>query len=397
MQAHDRSIVHFDLDTFFVSVEVQKDSSLKGRPVAVGGEGDRGVVSSCSYEARKFGVRSGMAMKTARTLCPELIVRRGDYDSYSKRSEEVTAMIREAVPVVEKASIDEHYVDLTGFDRFFGCYKYTMELRNRILKETGLPISFGLSVNKLVSKVATGVGKPLGRIQVETGTERSFFSPLPVGKIPGVGKETASQLAVMGISKIRDVYCLNPQLLQATFGKNGLVLWNRANAIDDSPVVEYSEQKSMSKEETFGQDTTNMEELRSVILSMVTELAYDLRSQGKMTTCVTIKIRYSDFETYTKQARIKGTAFDEDLSEKAWELFTSLYERRMLIRLVGVKFSHLLTANYQIDLFSDTSHRIDLYHTLDHIRNRFGAGAILKARALTGGGEMQNRIYRLGR
>ncbi|WP_207421126.1 DNA polymerase IV [Desertivirga brevis] len=382
MEKVNRSIVHFDLDTFFVSVEVLKDSALKGKPVAVGGEGDRGVVASCSYEARKFGVRSGMSMKLARALCPQMITRRGDFDSYARKSEEVTAIIREKVPVVEKASIDEHYLDLTGFDKFFGCYKYTMELRNSILKESGLPISFGLSINKLVSKVATGVGKPLGKIQVETGMERSFFSPLPVKKIPGVGQETSRQLAVMGISKIKDVYLLNPDLLQATFGKNGLVLWNRANAIDDSPVVEYSEQKSMSHEETFSVDTTSMEDLRTSILNMVTRLAFDLRDQGKLTTCVTVKIRYSDFETFTKQGRIKATALDDELAEKAWDLFTSLYERRMLVRLIGVKFSYLVSSGYQIDLFSDNNTQIDLYATLDTIRKRFGSNAVLKARAL---------------
>lgn len=378
----NRSIVHFDLDTFFVSVEVLKDSSLKGKPVAVGGEGDRAVVASCSYEARQFGVRSGMAMKIARRLCPHLIVRRGDFDSYSQKSEEVTAIINDSVPVVEKASIDEHYLDLTGFDRFFGAYKYTMELCDRITRETRLPISFGLSMNKLVSKVATTVTKPLGRKQVEYGTERQFFSPLPVKKIPGVGQETGTQLALMGVKLIQDVYKLSPELLEATFGKNGLVLWQRANAIDETPVVPYSESKSISRESTFSQDTTSTEILRSHLLQMVSELAFDLRQSDKMTTCVTIKIRYSDFETHTQQRKIKGTAFDEELAAVAWELFMRLYQRRVLIRLIGVKFSHLITANYQIDLFSDTGSNIALYQSIDKLKNKYGAKAILKAAAL---------------
>jgi len=377
-----RCIVHFDLDTFFVAVEVLKDSSLKGMPVAVGGEGDRAVVASCSYEARRFGVHSGMAMKVAKRLCPSLIIRRGDYDIYSQKSAEVTAIIKDRVPIVEKASIDEHYLDLTGFDRFFGNYKYTMELCERITKETWLPISFGLSVNKLVSKVATTVNKPLGRKQVEFGTERQFFSPLPVKKIPGVGKETGTLLALMGVKLIQDVYRLSPELLEATFGKNGLVLWDRANAIDDSPVVPYSEQKSISRESTFSQDTTNLELLRSHVMQMVTELAFELRQGEKMTTCVTIKIRYSDFETHTQQRKIRGTAFDEDLAAVAWELFIRLYERRLLIRLIGVKFSYLITANYQIDLFADTGTNIALYQSIDKLRNKYGAGAVIKAAAL---------------
>jgi DNA polymerase-4 len=377
-----RCIVHFDLDTFFVSVETLKDHSLKGKPVAVGGEGDRAVVSSCSYEARQFGLHSGMSMKIARRLCPQLIVRRGDYDSYSEKSAEVTAIIKDQIPVVEKASIDEHYLDLTGFDKYFGSYKYTMELCSRITKETRLPISFGMSVNKLVSKVATTVSKPLGRKQVELGTERRFFSPLPVKKIPGVGRETGTQLALMGIKYIQDVYRLTPELLHAAFGRNGLMLWEKSNAIDHSPVIPYSEQKSMSREATFSQDTTHLDFLRSHILRMVTELATELRATEQMTTCVTVKIRYSDFETHTQQRKIKATSFDEDLSAAAWELFTKLYERRVLIRLIGVKFSQLITASYQIDLFSDTSTHIALYQSIDKLRNRFGHSAVIKAGAL---------------
>ncbi|WP_342644900.1 DNA polymerase IV [Mucilaginibacter sp. CSA2-8R] len=377
-----RCIVHFDLDTFFVSVEALKDSSIKGKPVAVGGEGDRAVVASCSYEARQFGVHSGMAMKIAKRLCPQLIVRRGDYDSYSEKSAEVTAIIKDQIPVVEKASIDEHYLDLTGFDKYFGSYKYTLELCERITKETWLPISFGLSVNKLVSKVATTVSKPLGRKQVELGTERRFFSPLPVKKIPGVGKETGMQLALMGVKFIQDVHRLSPNLLEATFGRNGLALWDRANAIDDSPVIPYSESKSISREATFSQDTTHLELLRSRILQMVTELAFELRASNKMTTCVTVKIRYSDFETHTQQRKIKASSFDEDISEVTWELFTKLYERRVLIRLIGVKFSQLVTANYQIDLFNDTGTHIALYQSIDKLRNRFGHSAVIKAGAL---------------
>ncbi|WEA01707.1 DNA polymerase IV [Mucilaginibacter sp. SJ] len=390
-----RSIVHFDLDTFFVSVEVLKDSKLKGKPVAVGGEGDRAVVASCSYEARQFGVRSGMAMKIAKRLCPHLVVRRGDYDSYSQKSQEVTAIIKDAVPIVEKASIDEHYLDLTGFDRYFGTYKYTMELCDRITKETWLPISFGLSVNKLVSKVATTVTKPLGRKQVEFGTERQFFSPLPVKKIPGVGQETGTKLALMGVKLIEDVYKLNPPLLEATFGKNGLVLWQRANAIDETPVVPYSESKSISRESTFSQDTTSMELLRGHIMQMVTELAFELRQNDKMATCVTVKIRYSDFETHTQQRKIKGSSFDEDLTGAAWELFQKLYERRVLIRLIGVKFSQLITSNYQIDLFADTGNNIALYQSIDKLKNKYGANAIIKAAALpiniSHGHDMQRR------
>jgi DNA polymerase-4 len=387
-----RCIVHFDLDTFFVSVEALKDNSLKGKPVAVGGEGDRAIVASCSYEARQFGVHSGMSMKIAKRLCPQLIVRRGDYDSYSKKSAEVTAIIKDQIPIVEKASIDEHYLDLTGFDRYFGSYKYTLELCQRITKETHLPISFGMASNKLVSKVATTVSKPLGRKQVEFGTERKFFSPLTVKRIPGVGNETGTQLALMGIKFIQDVYRLSPELLEATFGKHGLTLWERANAIDHSPVVPYAEQKSMSREVTFTQDTTHLDLLRSHLLQMVAELAFELRASDKMSTCITIKIRYSDFETHTQQRKIKATCFDEDLSAVAWELFGQLYKRRVLIRLIGVKFSYLIAANYQIDLFNDTGTHIALYQRIDKLRSKYGHDAVIKAGALPGIKSVSNRI-----
>ena len=379
----ERHIVHMDMDTFFVSVERLRNSSLIGKPIIVGGSSDRGVVASCSYEARQFGVHSAMPSRMARQLCPDAIWVRGDMDEYSRRSSEVTEIITEAAPVVEKASIDEHYLDLSGLDRYFGCMKWTHELRGKIIKETGLPISFGISVNKTVSKVATGQGKPNGELEVQTGTEKAFLAPLSIRKIPMLGPKTYTLLRNMGIAKVATLQEMPPELMERTLGDNGLSIWRKANGIDDTPVVPYSERKSMSTESTFDKDTTDMEALRVIIVSMVDELAYDLRKEQRLTSCITVKIRYSNFDTHTQQMRIAYTAADNVLIEKTLEIFRKLYSRRMLIRLVGVKFSHLVSGSYQIDLFNDTVTQINLCQAMDRIRNRFGVDSLKRMAAMS--------------
>lgn len=378
----ERTIVHFDLDTFFVSVQRLIDSRLNGKPVLIGGTSDRGVVASCSYEARQFGVHSAMPMRLAKQLCPEAVVVKGDYDLYSKYSNIVTEIIEEKVPVVEKASIDEHYLDMTGMDRFFGTWKLTQELRQRIIKETGLPISFGMSSNKTVSKVATGEAKPCGERKVEYGTEKMFLAPLSIRKIPGIGEKTYPLLRNMGISQVATLQQMNVRTMKQVMGENGVSIWKKANGIDNSAVVPFREQKSMSKETTFEQDTIDMDLLKRVLLCMVDELAFELRREGKLTSCVTLKIRYSNFDTHTMQAKLSFTASERVISDKVLQLFHKLYSRRMLIRLIGVKFSDLIKGNYQIDLFDDTVKDIQLSHAIDRIRMRFGMNAVVKGFAL---------------
>lgn len=377
-----RQIVHLDLDTFFVSVERLQNSSLNGKPILIGGSSDRGVVASCSYEARAFGVHSAMPMKLARQLCPQAILVRGDMDAYSKYSAMVTEIIEERAPVVEKASIDEHYLDITGMDRFFGSLKWTRELRERIIKETGLPISFGLSVNKTVSKIATGQAKPNGLLSVEQGTEIPFLAPLSIRKIPMVGEKTYIMLRNMGVEKVRTLQEMPMQLMQDVMGQNGTIIWKKAQGIDNTPVEPYSERKSMGSEETFERDTTDMQQLRKTLISMVSNLCFDLRKEQKLTSVITVKIRYSNFDTHTRQLKIPYTSSDAVLTRHALNLFNALYTRRMLIRLVGVKFSGLVQGNYQIDLFSDTIEHISLYQAMDAIRKRYGLSAIKKAISL---------------
>jgi len=374
----ERHIVHCDLDTFFVSVERLRNSRLVGHPVLIGGNGDRGVVASCSYEARRFGVHSAMPMKLARRLCPEAIVVRGDHDLYSKYSNLVTEIINERAPVVEKASIDEHYLDITGMDRYFGCWKWTRELRSCIMKETGLPISFGLSANKTVSKIATNEAKPCGERQVTSGSEKEFLAPLSVRKIPMVGEKAYTLLRGMGIHQIHALQQMDINVMRRTLGQNGIVIWRKANGEDDSPVVSFREQKSLSKEVTFREDTADASLLKQTLLGMADGLAFELRRRSKLTGCVTLKIRYSNFDTHTLQARIPYTNLDRVICEKVVALFTRIYNRHMFVRLVGIKFNHLITAAYQLDLFSDTTDEVNLMEAIDRIRLRFGRQCILR-------------------
>ncbi|MEE9460744.1 MAG: DNA polymerase IV [Bacteroidales bacterium] len=375
----ERNIVHLDLDTFFVSVERLRDSSLVGKPVVIGGLSDRGVVASCSYEARQYGVHSAMPMKLARNLCDDAIIIRGDSEMYTKYSRLVTDVIAEEAPLYEKASIDEHYIDISGMDRFFGCMQWTHELRQKIIRHTGLPISYGLSVNKTVSKIATGEAKPNGELEVVKSRVIPFLSPLSIRKIPMIGDKTYHLLRSMGIQTVRTLQDMPVEMMEKVLGKNGNEVWRRANGIDAAPVRPYSERKSISTERTFEKDSINVVHMQELLVSMVERLAYDLRKKQKLTACITVKIRYSNFDTHTLQKHIPYTSFDHVLISAAKELFDRLYKRRILIRLIGVKLSHLVGGVQQLDLFEDTPEMIRLYLALDKLRNRYGKKSIRRA------------------
>lgn len=369
----ERTILHMDLDTFFVSVERKIDNRLEGKPILVGGIGDRGVVAACSYETRSFGVHSGMPMKMARNLCPEATVIRGEGGVYSEHSKVVSEIIRQAVPVFEKASIDEFYADLSGMDRFQGSsYKMAQELRMRIKKEAGLPISFGLSANKLVSKVATGTAKPDNERKIEFGTEKSFLAPMLVKKIPMVGDKTTQILYNLGIKHVRTIQEMPVEMMAKVLGKNGVVLWNRANGIDETPIIPFHERKSISNERTFGKDTGDVKRMREMIRAMAENLAYQLRNGDKLTSCISVKIRYSDFNTFSKQLKIPYTSADHMLIPQIERLFDQLHNRRMMVRLVGVTFSDLVNGKYQINMFDDSEEKLNLYQAMDLLRNRYG-------------------------
>lgn len=382
MHYKDRSIVHLDQDTFFVSVERLRDSRLVGRSVIVGGMGDRGVVASCSYEARQFGVHSAMPMKLARRLCADATCIRGDMGLYSKYSRMVTDIIAEKAPLFEKASIDEHYLDITGMDRFFGCRQWASELRQYIIKETGLPISMGLSVNKTVSKIATGEAKPNGQMQVAPSVTRSFLDPLSIKKIPMIGPKTYYNLRNMGIATIKTLRSIPPEILQQMMGKNGREIWQRANGIDNTPVHTWSEQKSMSNETTFENDTININYINSVLVKLCEQLAFRLRKNQQLTGCVSVKIRYANFDTHSLQQSLPYTAFDHVLFPACKELFHRLYTRRMRIRLVGIQFSRLIRGHQQLNMFEDTPELAKLYQAIDKMRRKHGLNAISRAETM---------------
>lgn len=378
----NKTILHLDLDTFYVSVERRNNSQLKNVPLLVGGTSDRGVVAACSYETRKFGIHSGMSMKMARVLCPEATVIRGNAGEYSKHSDEVTEIIKEKVPLFEKSSIDEFYADLSGMDRFFGCYQYASELRSSVINETGLPISFGLSINKVVSKVATNEAKPNNQLKIDQGFEKQFLAPLSIKKIPMVGDKTYQVLRNLGLKKVLTIQQMPIDMMQRVLGLNGATIWKRANGIDNTPVIPFHDRKSISTERTFDRDTIDVHKLRSILMAMTENLAYQLRRGDKLTACITVKIRYSDFNTYTRQVRIPYTSADHILIPKILDLFKTLYNRRLLVRLIGIRFTHLVSGHYQINMFEDTEEQLNLYNALDTIRNRYGDRSVVRATAM---------------
>ena len=374
-----RSIVHMDLDTFFVSCERLLDSRLVGRPILIGGTSDRGVVASCSYEARLYGIHSAMPMKMARARCPDAIVIKGNSGTYSQYSRMVTDIIKEAAPVYEKASVDEFYMDFTGMDRFFGTLKFATELRQKIIRETGLPISFGLSENKTVSKIATGEAKPNNQLSVAYGDERGFLAPLSVQKIPMVGTKTYQTLCNLGIRKIHAIQQMPVEMMQGALGENGVGIWKKAQGVDLSPVVQHTERKSISTERTFDQDTIDVVKLKGILSAMAENLAFQLRRGLKLTGCVTVKIRFSDFQTQTLQRKIPYTAADHELLPLVAELFERLYNRRLLVRLIGIRYSDLVGGNHQLSLFDETIDYARLYQAMDRMRLRYGDRAVIRA------------------
>lgn len=372
-----RSIVHIDMNTFFVSCERLTNSALDGVPLIIGG-GDRGVVASCSYEARTFGVRSAMPIKMALRLCPQAKVMKGDMELYSTLSHTITEIIQEKAPIVEKASIDEFYLDITGMDKFYGSYKWTNELAQTITKETGLPLTFALSVNKTVSKIGTGEGKQKQNLEIPKHMVQPFLNPLSIQKIPMVGDKTFQLLSRIGIRTIQTLSEMPSEVLQQMIGKNGTELWKKANGIDNNPVEPYRERKSISTEHTFSQDTIDIIKLKRILVGMVEKLAFQLRSEQWLTSTVVIKIRYANFDTETKQCRIAYTSADHTLTKNVTDLFDKLYQRRMRLRLIGIRFSGLVRGTYQINLFEDTQEMLSLYQAMDKMKSRYGFDAVMR-------------------
>jgi DNA polymerase-4 len=374
-----RCIVHIDLDSFFVSVERRLNPALIGKPVIVGGSEERGIVASCSYEARKFGIHSAMPTRQAKKLCPDAIFIHGTHGRYSEASREVTEIIENAVPLFQKTSVDEFYIDLTGMDKYHNAYKLASDLRQKIMKDTRLPISFGMASNKTIAKMATNQAKPNGQLWVQTGHEKEFMAPLNISKIPMLGEKTCQKLYQYGIEKIGDLQRVELRFLQTVFGKAGRFIWEKANALDDSEIVPYSDRKSISTEHTFDHNTADRKTLEAILVSMTEELAFKLRKEDKLAACLAIKIRYANFETHTQQEKIALTSADHILIPGIKNLLKSAWNQSRPIRLIGVKLSNLCTGNYQINLFEDNEERIKLYRALDKINFRYGNKTVCRA------------------
>jgi DNA polymerase-4 len=380
-----RYIAHFDLDSFFVSVEVLNDPTLKGKAVIVGGSKDRGVVTTCSYEARKFGVHSAMPMKQAMKLCPHAILVRGTRGEYSRYSRMVTDIIAAKAPLFEKASIDEFYIDLTGMDKFFDPYQWTINLRNEIIEKTGLPISFGLATNKMVAKIATDEAKPNGYLFVQPGMEKIFLAPLTVNKFSGVGDHTYEQLKEMGIFTIQQLSDAPIELLEKKLGKYGADLWRKSQGIHHGEVHQYHEAKSISTENTFEENKISIEFLLSELVRMTEKVAYELRKDEKLAGCVAVKIRYPDFETTSRQTTIDYTFRDDELIPQAIDLFHKLYRKGEPVRLLGVRLSELTNHAVQGSLFDDAEKKNKLYKAIDSVKDQFGKSLLQKARTVKKG------------
>lgn len=389
-----RYIMHIDLDSFFVSVERKFNPELIGKPIIIGGNADRGVVASCSYEARKFGVHSGMSSREAFKLCPHAISVRGSYHLYSEASVQVTKIIEEMVPLYQKASVDEFYIDLTGTDRFFDPYKLASEVRQRIIKETELPISFGLASSKTVAKIATNRAKPNGQLFIPHGREMEFLAPMNISAIPGLGESTAKKVYEYGIEKIGDLQRVDIRFLQTVFGKNGLWMYNKARGLDSSEVIPHSERKSISTETTFNSNVSDGRALESILVSMTEELSSKLRRENKLASCLSIKIRYANFETHTQQEKIALTAAEHILIPGIKNLLKKAWNSHRPVRLIGVRLSQLCTGSYQINLFEDNEEQIRLYQAMDSINFKFGDKTVCRAAGMQVGTRSFNPFMR---
>lgn len=376
--AKPRIIAHFDLDSFFVSVEVLKDPALKGKPVIVGGR-ERGVVAACSYEARKFGIHSAMPSRQALLLCPHATFIKGSYADYSHYSRKVTSIIAAESPLFEKASIDEFYIDLTGMDTYFEPLQWTIGLRKKIIDETGLPISFGLAANKMMAKIATNQAKPNGYLYLPAGKEKDFLSSLPVEEIPGVGKHTKSVLHAMGIFRISTLQETPEKILEERFGKWGTELWQKSQGIHLGEVSSWHEAKSISTENTFPENLLKVEDIKKELVRQAEKVCYELRCDGLVAGCVAVKIRYPDFETVSKQTTVAYTSADDEIIPVLKELFAKLYKRGTPVRLLGVRLTDLTKDAVQTSLFSDAERKNKLYKAVDSIKGRFGTSKLKRA------------------
>ncbi len=375
-----RHILHLDLDAFFVSVERVLDPRLRGKPVIVGGDPrGRGVVACASYEARAYGVHSAMPLAQARKLCPNAIFIVSGHGRYQEFSKKVLAMLRKYAPVVEAASVDEFYLDMTGCDRLHGnMFAVATRIKTKVREKLGLPASIGLGSNKLIAKIATTLCKPEGLLWVFPGEETLFLAPLPVACLPGIGHHTRRRLQELGIRTIGDLSRFPPSLLATVFGEWGRQMSERSQGLCIRPVTERREPKSLSREVTFNTDTIDPMALEMTLCRLAEGVGYGIRRLRMTAGTVSIKLRYSDFQTISRSRTIPPTDDDVEIFQTARALFKKAFSRRVRIRILGVKLSHLATRNPQGSLFvpPEQAKKECLYRSADSIRDKFGAEAL---------------------
>ncbi len=383
----NRTIMHVDLDAFFVSVEQVLNPELQGKPVVVGGRsGGRGVVAAASYEARAFGLHSGMPLKTASRLCPQAIFIEGSFPRYRDASQRFMAILADFSPFLEPIGLDEAYLDVTGFESIYGSiHQMAISIKKRIKDELGLCASVGIAGGKIVAKVASDLSKPDGLLEVARGEERSFLAPLPVAKLPGIGKKTERILRDSGINTIGELSVTPLSTLKNYFGASGEVLYRFANGIDDRKVEPPGAAKSISRETTFDKDTRNRSFLKATLRYLGERVGADLRRQGKQARCITLKLRYADFTTITRSHTLPQTS---DNDQTIFQTGVKLLERELSaekqpVRLIGIGVSNLVESGGQLAMLDSSAQRLaQLNKAIDRIRNKYGFTAIQTGRTL---------------
>jgi DNA polymerase-4 len=376
-----RAIFHLDLDAFFVSVERILDPSLKGKPVIVGGDPKygRGVVAACSYEARQFGLHSAMPIRTAYKLCPHGIYMHGHGDEYTRFSKAVKNILEQYVPLIEQASIDEFYLDMTGTKRMYGSmFAFASRIQKEIWEKLSLPCSIGIGSNKTVAKIGSDCMKPTGITYIIPGMEKEFLAPMPVETIPGVGKIMKQNLNERGIYLISDIARLSSDYFSAAFGKYGIDLWRKAHGEGTEYLTIQRTRKSISRENTFGNDVTSEEELKNNLFYLTGKVCQSLRNKGWEASTIDIKLRYTDFQTLTRAKTIKPTDDDKIIFEHAWNLMKKTRTRRIGVRLIGVGVTNFSPLNQQEYLFEDSEvKRKKMLRAVTRVRDKYGYESLL--------------------
>ena len=380
-----RIIMHIDLDAFFVSVEQAEKPELQGKPVVVGGRPDRrGVVASASYEARSYGIHAGMPLATAYRLCPQAIFIEGGFPKYRDASQKFMAILADFTPFLEPIGIDEAYLDVTGFESIYGSiHRMAQAIKQRIKEELRLCASVGVASCKVVAKIASDLSKPDGLLEVANGDERSFLAPLPIAKLPGIGKKAERILQGLGTNTIGKLSVTPLSTLKSHFGASGELLRSYANGIDDRKVELPGAAKSISRETTFGKDTRDRSLLKATLCYLSERVGSNLRQQGKQARCVNLKLRYADFTTITRsQTLTQASDTDRTISDTGLKLLNkALAQEKQAVRLIGTGVSNLTEPARQLDMLDSSAQRVEkLNKAIDRIRKKYGFTAIQTGR-----------------